>query len=271
MRKLLIVMFISSMTVTAGAQSSEIPSQKYRVATGSFWSNWFVQAGVAMSSFYGDKGNTMGADVSSGLTKGFRINGNISFSLGKWFTPGIGLRTKWNGVRGRSVVSEDKDHNAMKFWTLDEQVLFNLSSLFAGYNETRLWNIVPYMSGGIGRNMSSNTYAMGLGFGLLNQWRLTDKIEVNLDLSWNFYEPDFDGAGGCVFAKGLHGKDRIVRAELGITYHLGTGSFSRVPDVEAINTLSQSQIDALNAQLADEQAENARLREQLSSSNNQQP
>ena len=264
-------MLVSSAAMTVGAQSSEIPSQKFTVATASFWSNWFVQADVAFTSFYGDKGNTPATSLPSALTKDFRTNCDISLALGKWFTPGMGLRTKWKGVWGRSVVSDDKEHNAMKCWTLSEQLLFNLSNMFGGYNEERLWSLVPYLSGSLGRNMSSNTYAMGLGFGLLNQWRLSDKILFNLDLAYDFFEPDFDGAGGRFFSKGVGGKDRILSAEIGITYSLGSSAFNHVPDVEAIKILSQSQIDALNAQLADEQAENERLRQKISESASQQP
>ena len=44
-----------------------------------------------------------------------------------------------------------------------------------------------------------------------------------------------------------------------ITYNLGKATWSKTPDVEAIKALSQGQIDALNAQLADANAENARL------------
>jgi len=49
---------------------------------------------------------------------------------------------------------------------------------------------------------------------------------------------------------------------------LGKASWDRVPDVDAIKALSQSQIDALNAQLNDANAENARLKDMLA---NQKP
>lgn len=271
MRRLLIVVCLAGMAIAARAQSSEIPTQKYNVGTGSFWSNWFVQAGVAGTSFYGDKGNAPGKSISSGLLKDFRTDVDFTLSLGKWFTPVLGVRTKWSGVWARSVTSEDKDDNSTKFWTLNEQILCNLSNLFAGYSETRRWNLISYLSGGVGRNMTCDTYAMGLGLGLLNQWSLTDKISLDFDLSWNAYEPDFDGAGGNIFARGVHGKDQFVSAEIGITYRLGKATFDRIPDVETINTLLQSQIDALNAQLADEQAENARLMEKISQMEKRQP
>ena len=256
----------------ANAQSGETPAQKYCVATNSFWSNWFVQADVCASSFFGDKGNLpQSTSLSSGLLKDFRTNLGLSVALGKWFTPGLGLRTKFSGVWGRTVISDDKDFNASKYWTLSEQLLFNFSNMFAGYSDTRRWDIIPYLSAGVGRSMSYDTYAFGLGVGLLNQWRISPKVALNLDIAWQAYEPDFDGAGGVLAGHGLPTKDKIVCLEMGITYNLGRGSFNRIPDTDALSMLSQSQIDALNAQLADEQAENERLRQMINNNVQQQP
>lgn len=259
MKRVMILLVMTGLMLTANAQSSDVPSLKYSVATASFWSNWFLQADFSGSSFFGDRGNAIGTPISGGLLKDFRTNKGFSVALGKWFTPGLGLRTKFNGIWGRTVVSEDEDINASKYWTLNEQLLFNFSNLFAGYSETRFWNFVPYLSAGVGRNMSHNTYAMGLGAGLLNQWRISPKTSLHLDVSYGVYEPDFDGAGGSIFSRGLPGKDRVVSFEVGVTYHLGRATFQRVPDTEAIKILYQSQIEALSAQLADEQRENARL------------
>lgn len=254
------VLFVICTLICSGAdaQQSSLPTQKYSVATNAFWTNWFVQAQVAGASFYGDHAN-----VPSGLLKDFRTNLGASVALGKWFTPGLGLRTKLNGFWGRSAYTDDKSQNAMKYWTLQEQVLFNLSNMLCGYNSTRTWNFIPYVGGGIARNMSCNTYAMGITVGLLNQWRLTSRLALNLDVSWGVYEPDFDGAG-FVTGKGLKTKDQIASLEIGVTYSLGSKGFNRTPDVDALRTLTQSQIDALNAQLADEQAENVRMRQLLS-------
>ena len=263
MKRFLLLITIVSTALTVRAQDSELPSQKYSVATASFWSNWFVQADLTASSFFGDIGNTPGVKPSSSLTKDFRTRMGIAVALGKWFTPGLGLRTRLSGFWGRTVVSQDKDINASRYWTLDEQVLFNLSNMFSGYSDTRRLSIIPYLSAGLGRNLSHNTYAMGLGLGLLNEWRLSPKASVHLDLSWRAFEPDFDGAGGQVFAHGLRGKDQVLQLSVGLTWNLGSGTFRRIQDSDALNVLMESQLEALGAQLEDAQRENERLRRLL--------
>ena len=266
MKKLLIMLALASVSVAGMAQDneSEVPQMKHSVATNSFWSNWFLQANLAGSAFYSNQ--EMGAGFSKSPFKGFRNNLGFSVAIGKWFTPGIGLRTKFQGIWGRTVVSEDKDLNASKYWVLNEQVLFNLSNMIFGYNPTRVWNFVPYMGAGFGRNMSYNSYDMNFGFGLLNTFRLSRKVAVNLDLSWYCFEPGFDGVPALRpdvdgFVKK---RDNVVNVEVGLTYNLGKATWNETPDVEALKALSQGQIDALNAQLADAQSENDRLKDMLS-------
>lgn len=263
MKRLILLLTLVGMVLTSRAQDSELPSQKYSVATASFWSNWFAQADLTASSFFGDRGNAPGTELSSSMFKDYRMRFGFSLALGKWFTPGLGLRTKFGGLWGCTVVSNDKDINASRYWTLDEQVLFNLSNMFCGYSDTRRWNIIPYLSAGVGRNMSYDTYAMSLGLGLLNEWRLSPKASVHLDLSWRVFEPEFDGVGGWGFSSGLHGHDQILSIGVGLTWNLGSGKFNRIQDSEALNVLVESQLEALGAQLEDAQRENMRLRKLL--------
>mgnify|MGYP000720215126 CR=1 FL=1 len=62
--------------------------------------------------------------------------------------------------------------------------------------------------------------------------------------------------------------DRSLNVEVGVTYNLGKATWNKVPDVDAINALHQSELDALNAKLNDANAENDRLKNLL---NNQKP
>ena len=260
-REVLLFYLFILLPSTVWAQA-EVSGEKHSVATNSFWANWFVQANVAGTSFWSSQEQQ---SVKFGkLFKDYRTNLGFSLALGKWFTPGLGLRTKFNGMWGRSIISEDKALNASKYWTLQEQVLFNLSNMLMGYNEQRTWNLIPYMGGGVGRNMSYNTYALGFSVGLLNTLRLSPKLAFNIDIHYGSYDSSFDGFGAGGDSKlSLKGRDRAITAEVGFTYRLGNSTWKTSPDLDAIQALAQSEIDALNAQLADLMAENDRLNEEL--------
>jgi Outer membrane protein and related peptidoglycan-associated (lipo)proteins len=264
------VLAFAGVSVASMAQDA-VPTEKYSVATNSFWSNWFVQANVVGTAFWGNQ--EVQNNFSKSPFKGFRNNLGFSVAVGKWFTPGLGLRTKFNGIWGRSIVSQDKKMNANKYWTLNEQVLFNLSNMILGYNENRLWDLIPYASVGVNRNMSRNIYSPVWGIGILNEFKLNNKLAINLDVNYNFFLSKSDGRSHLLMGAKQYGSrtfkgiianhDRNLNVEIGLTYNLGKATWNKTPDVEAIKALSQGQIDALNAQLADANAENARLRDQI--------
>ena len=269
------VLAFAGVSAASMAQNAD-PTEKFSVSTNSFWSNWFVQANVAGTAFWGNQ--EVGNNFSKSPLKGFRNNLGFSVAVGKWFTPGLGLRTKFNGAWGRTVVSENKKTNANKYWTLSEQVMFNLSNMLLGYNESRVWDFIPYASVGVNRNMSANCYAPVAGIGILNEFKINNKWAVNLDVNYMLGTSDYDGFEGSLPGakpydarsfKGLVANhDRTLNVEVGLTYNLGKATFNKTPDVEAIKALSQGQIDALNAQLADAQSENNRLKDLLA---NQKP
>ena len=258
MKKFMMVLAMASVSV-AGMAQTETPEMKYSVATNSFWSNWFISADVAYGAFYTNEED----GFSKSPLKDFRRNLGASVAIGKWFTPGMGLRTKMTGIWGRNVQTENASDNAVKFWNLQEQALFNLSNMFCGYSETRVWNFIPYAGFGVLRNMSDNYYANNVSVGLLNTWKLSKKLFVNFDVNFNF-SPDYDAFRlnrnvANNYGDGLSNCDRYFSAEVGLTYNLGKGTWTKTPDVDALKALHQSELDALNARLADANAENDRL------------
>lgn len=261
MKKLLIVLAMCGLSMGSMAQETTAdPVEKYSVATNSFWSNWFVQVGADWNAFYSNQEHGQG--LSRSPFKSFRATPGFSVAIGKWFTPGLGLRTKFSGVWGRTVVDENKHSNHI--WTLNENVLFNLSNMLYGYNPNRVWNFVPFVGAGINRNCCADRYAMNLSAGILNTFRVSKHVGIHFELGWNYAEEDLDavkpdGKGGRIW----EGKDNKLYAELGLTFNLGKASWDKTPDVDAIKALSQAQIDALNAQLNDANAENARLKNLL--------
>jgi hypothetical protein len=94
--------------------------------------------------------------------------------VGKWFTPGIGLRIGYSGLKVKGATKHPNDPNyesshgtgepvdggqaphyleKQKFdmANFHADVLFNFSNLFFGYNPERVWNSSPYVGLGWAR------------------------------------------------------------------------------------------------------------------------
>lgn len=267
MKKFVIGAALLGMSMTAFAQQAD-PTLKYSVATNSFWSNWFIQVGGDYNIWYSNQEHGRRLDNGGDfdfLSKQRRSFGG-SVAIGKWFTPGIGLRTKLQGFNSKKIgaVGVTSQH----FWSLNEQIMFNLSNLFMGYNPERVWNISPFIGGGMARNMSANRYVMQLSAGINSSWRLCRNLDLYAEAGWNRMEDNFDGnemaqLSNTHYGRGWEDKDNHLYAEIGLTFKLGKATWNKTPDVDAIKALSQSQIDALNSQLNDLNAENGKLRKEL--------
>ena len=269
MKKLLFLLAFAGISMTSFAQDA-VPVQQYSVATNSFWSNWFIQVAADWNAYYSDQEH--GNGYSSSPFKGFRSNPGASIAIGKWFTPGIGLRTKVQGIWGKTVDvdgNEDtSDGNGNKYWIANEQVLFNLSNLLCGYSETRVWNLIPFVGVGIGRSMTYDEYAIGLSTGIQSSWRLSRKVRFYAEIGFNFFDGNLDGTDACRSACIWDSHDNNVYGELGFTFNLGSATWKAVPDVDALLAQHQAELDALNAKLNDANSENQRLKNLLA---NQKP
>jgi outer membrane protein OmpA-like peptidoglycan-associated protein len=268
MKKLLLALAFAGVAMGGYAQDAD-PVQKYSVATNSFWSNWFIQVGAEWNAWYSNQEH--GMDLATSPFKKFRSEPAASIAIGKWFTPGLGLRTKLQGIWGKTVNDDSNYGNFNKYWILNEDIMFNLSNLFCGYNPTRVWNMIAFAGGGIGRTMTYNLYAMDLNVGLQSSWRLNKHLNIYLEAGWNRLEGDIDGIDISDGNRGWDSHDNDLYAEIGLNFNLGKATWEKVPDVDAIKALSQSQIDALNAQLNDANAENARLKNLLANQKQETP
>ena len=173
---------------------------------------------------------------------------------------------KGQGFWGRRVDNDDNTQGenkvGTKYWLIYGDALFNVSNMVAGYNPKRVYNLIPFFGAGIGRCMSTDFEGMMLRVGILNQFRVSKTIAINLELGWNRCEGDLDGSGSGT-GHGWVSHDNNIYAELGLTYSLGKTSWNVTPDVDAINAEHQAAIDALNAKLRDAENENSNLRNQL--------
>ena len=261
MKKLMIVLAFAGISMSSMAQDAD-PVQKYSVATNSFWSNWFIQVGGNWNAWY--SGEEHGLDLAKSPIKKFRANPGAAFAIGKWFTPGLGLRTKVQGIWGKTVTDGNNAGNGNKYWVLDEHIMFNLSNLLMGYNENRVWNLVPFVGGGVGRTMTHNLYAMNLSAGIQSTWKVSKLLNIYLEGGWNRFEGDIDGNELVTRTnRGWDSHDNNLYAEVGLTFNLGKATWNKVPAVDALKAQYQNEIDGLRNQLNDANAENDRLRNML--------
>ena len=257
MKKLFLLLAVASLSLGAMAQDDDnmdiAPAERHRVATNGFWQNWFLGANVTWSAFYGVGERSLVAPFRK-FPSGTYYNGlGMSLSLGKWLTPVFGLRTKINAWQ---MGKKDQGLGGDKYWTANEQLLINATSLFRGYDEQRFWNLIPYVGAGIHRNMTHSHYSTALSLGLLNTLRLSPRFSANIELAWNSAESSNSGLA-------LKNRNQHFAVELGITWHIGKNNWRHATDQEAVSALTEGELDALNAQLADALAENERLQQEL--------
>ena len=139
--------------------------------TNRFGDNWFVGAGAGVNSFV----------TKRGASPKFGVAVDVNF--GKWITPTIGGRLGWKGINdkvgvkdGYSVVDEKFSYNIVH-----ADLLWNVSNAFGGYKETRTWNVILYPS--VSFIHASGDNELGAGAGMLNNFRLCDRVNLFVDLS----------------------------------------------------------------------------------------
>ena len=270
MKKLMMALAFVGLCTVANAQCDEFATpttSKYSVATNSFWSNWFIQAGVDANvvSSYG-YGSLLKKDWHDGRTYGF------DFAVGKWFDPSIGVRLKLNwengafyhAFRNQDHVWETADPHKGGYANLMFDTEFNLSNIFCGYNESRVWNLIFFPRMGIIRNFGQNAYAPELGVGFESSWKVAKRVNIYADVAYMWVTNDFIPYYSK--SKKAFRANNIATIDLGVTYNIGKTGWSKavsLDDYEALSAEACAKLAALRAQLKAEQDENARLRAEL--------
>lgn len=239
---------------------------KYQVITNPFWSNWFFSIGGGAEATFGDN--------DSAGSFGKRISPTLNISVGKWFTPGLGLRLQYSGLQARGF-TYDKGADYVKgaelkdgyykqrfdYMNLHGDVMFNLNALFGGYNQHRVYEIIPYVGAGFTHNYSKpHREALSVNAGIINKFRISNAVDINLELSAMAVEDKFDGEVG-----GDHGYDGVLSATVGLTYRFPARGFRRpMPQL-----ISQIELAAMQDKLAMMGAQNAELKNALVQAENQ--
>ena len=180
--------------------------------TNKFLDNWTLGVGVGVNSTWDVIGGNEGFVVAFPA---------IQVDLGKWFTPEFGARLSWRGLQnklGKSAAGKE----AFNYVKVDG--LVHLSNLFAGYKENRLWDVV--FLGGVGDLIDDQAgHEWGVEAGFQNNFHLSDKIDLNVELGGNLAP----GARYGNFGKFV----TFPYAIAGIALNLGRNNWTRVSTTAA--------------------------------------
>ena len=171
-------------------------ARKHDVKMADVWDNWYVQLGLDMSLQ-----NPYGYDFSNVFPNGKTFG--VDVAAGRWFTPGLGLRAKfnwengiplfenghasWLAPMGQPGVNMDRGG----YIALYGDIQFDIHNLFWGYNAERIWNFQLYPRAGVAYNFGSSkgTPILGVGFG--NTFRVYKRVSLYLDAAYQMCSSGF--------------------------------------------------------------------------------
>lgn len=259
-------------------ETVEYVNDKYKVETNHFWDNWFISVGGGAQIYFGDHDKQ--ADF------GKRLSPALDIAVGKWFTPGIGVRLMYSGLSAKGATGRyesgglvhatgevvpgwenaadgELQYSKFNYFNIHADALFNLSNLLCGYNEKRIYNLSVY--GGVGvMHTSDEPSATDISghFGLLNTFRLCSALDLNLDLRGTLMNDDFDGEIG---GRG----EGMFTATIGLTYKFKPRGWGRSKSI--VRTVyNNDEINAMRERINRMSEENARLEQALAQGNKEQ-
>ena len=145
-------------------------------------SSWFisVNSGVQMSGIKDE--DFVGSNYSPLLKATF----------GKWISPLFAFQIGYKGFYF-NYIEDDVKHQYNYFYG---ETLFNLNNAVQPNRENKNWNLLLHSGAGYFLNQSYNKSQLCLNIGIENNYQLSDRITVNIDLAsiigWRIYQGDED-------------------------------------------------------------------------------
>lgn len=254
------------------AQESEVvfvPDETQGLLLNNFKSNWFITLEGGANVHF--------STHDSSIKFLNRIAPAGSLYVGKWFSPVLGVRAGVSVLPLRAATTDPEVVGARPDWTVSgnsqlyhqrtleigpvADVMLNLTNWWCGYKPNRVYNAVFY--GGAGAywtymrdvkdgksgdwKLQSNKF-FNLRAGLINSFRLSNRVQLSLDLRATGLEGLHETVGDNV-------KSLDLQAYVGFTYNFGKTTWNApvvpvCPEPENCDAL-RARLSAADARIAD--------------------
>lgn len=243
-----------------------MPDEKYRVVTNTFWHNWFLQADLGASMAF--------TDHDRQVTIRKRITPAALFAVGKWFTPGIGVRAAIQGYQVKGLTqhfpapgepkgahmgrpyriwNEGLYYQKFNYFNVHLDMMLNLCQMIGGYKADRFYSAIPFFGIGIAQvTERPRSTELAFNVGLINSFRLSKRWDLNVEFNSMITDERFSGEDG-----NRH-FDALLNLMVGATFRLGKVGWDRPTD-RTVTVYDNAAINRLRAENAALAAENARL------------
>ena len=204
------------------------------ILNNSLWDNWFIQAGLGMSLL-----NRYGENFAHVFPNGKTFG--INLGMGKWITPGVGIRggLNWqNGIVGNSYYSwmdtkgqPGSNHDGGGWVAAYADLFLNLHNLFGAYDRDRVWEAIVFPRAGLNSNFEYSTASPIAGIGTEQTFKLNDRLKLFADVAYQFTPNEFVQGEVVSHHSGSTGWFDI---NVGVQYDLGLNTWYK-PGEERIN------------------------------------
>lgn len=235
MKRLILTLFsVLGFAVCGNAQATD----KAVLTTPLKW-NWYVQTGLDIS---------LQKPYSYEFSDAFKEGAawGLGASLGRWFTPEIGLRVRLNWQNGIPLFGWNKANWIAPFYEPGKNmkrggyiigngdVQFDIHNIFFGYNPDRRWNMQVFPRAGIAYNFGVSKGSPLIGLGIGNTFRVGKRKTTILyaDIVYNAVSSGFTGHETTNTGTGS-GHNAFVDVELGVQFNLGDNhGFRKVSEAD---------------------------------------
>ena len=251
--------FLSMLLLSAVASNAQevVPLQPTYLTnvmkTGGWDSNWFVEVKGGASAF-------LGSPIGCGELFD-RTMPVLQVGLGKWFTPTVGGRIAYQGLKFKNANLQKMDYQHVH-----ADFLYNIThNLQQDDNGLSRLDVIPFVGIGIIRNGSTmadyfqaggttvGNHPLALSYGIELRYHLADRLHLVGEVSGMTTTRNFDCVGtSCKLG------DNMLNVSIGLSYTIGKKGWTRVIDAAPYIQQNNYLLDQYNAC----RSNNARMQEQ---------